>query len=424
MIKLIKIILLSLSLFSVLVGLISCDPDPIDIDPPIPPIDTMDVDTIACPNYESDFFNVIWQTPLHFDTLLSRSIVPQIVDDIVVFSDRFADNNENLKAFDKSDGNFLWITDDFDPNNQGIKSKHSNYIYENLMCFNFSKKSYCVNLNNGNLHWESVMDNGNPRTTIISNYLYQSQNSMGGEATLLRTRINAPEWENVYSMPVVFGYSPSLESPSLYLKNGIDSVLMIQNRAVNWSTNELKVDLMAYNLTLQQLEWQILDITEDGNSSVFPPIIYQDKVYFQGASSIHCFDAKNGNEIWKREFENDFFLWGSNIIFENKLIANSSTREIFALDLETGNTIWNNPDTGSTVENMATYDSHIYFGSGGTGKLYKINANNGVKVWESRPPNIECTSDASFVGGVAIDQESGYLYTQDQFFAMCIDLNN
>ena len=162
---------------------------------------------------------------------------------------------------------------------------------------------------------------------------------------------------------------------------------------------------------------------ENGNSSIFKPILYDDKVFFQGAKSIFCYNIKSGDLLWKKTFGSDGLLTCNSVIAEDKIILNGTLKHVYALNLETGDLIWDNEDASSENSgNMVYYKDHVYFISEGNGKLYGVNTLNGETILEMDSPNDTGSNGVGFKSGIVINPNLNYLYASDNYFFMCIKL--
>ena len=62
-----------------------------------------------------------------------------------------------------------------------------------------------------------------------------------------------------------------------------------------------------------------------------PPIIYKGKFYANIGHQLVCHDIATGNQVWVRDFPQDFMFSGF-IIEENKIIANNEDTFTYCLN--------------------------------------------------------------------------------------------
>jgi outer membrane protein assembly factor BamB len=135
---------------------------------------------------------------------------------------------------------------------------------------------------------------------------------------------------------------------------------------------------------------------------------------------MYCVDIISKEIIWKEYIGQNAF---SNFFIEkNVLIVNPDNRTLMGLNPYTGETIWQETDSGATCSNMIYFDGIVYFGSIGTGMLYAVDIETGEHIWAEKSPNKDRFSSSAFVNGVAIDTVNRVLYTDDEYFVMAIKL--
>ncbi|MFO8067262.1 MAG: PQQ-binding-like beta-propeller repeat protein, partial [Bacteroidales bacterium] len=123
------------------------------------------------------------------------------------------------------------------------------------------------------------------------------------------------------------------------------------------------------------------------NNSVFhTPIIHNEKIYANVGYSIVCHDLMTGEQLWRRNFINDFLFSGF-IIEENKIIAMCEDTILYCLDPETGSTIWEGEGAG-TSNKMSYLNGIVYFIGGSTRKLHAVDVSSGRTVWQIDPRNL------------------------------------
>lgn len=223
------------------------------------------------------------------------------------------------------------------------------------------------------------------------------------------------------------GYEASIEPPGVWINPMGDTILILQNRQWNFPTSDGKVDLYAYNMRTDSMLWKIDDISNDGNSSIYPPIIDGNLAYFQGMKSLHGINLLTGQLIWEHEYSDEGFAQVENLCVDGKLYVHSGSDVLMAFDGNTGNLMWKT-DKDYGIEDggsMGIYKGKLYFNSidmtddNVPQLLFCLNAENGSLIWKGSG-----VMKSGVSGGLCIDQKTGYLYCTDASSIMCIDLNN
>lgn len=154
-------------------------------------------------------------------------------------------------------------------------------------------------------------------------------------------------------------------------------------------------------------------LTSDANPRPASPVVADGRVYV-GADdgNVSAHHASNGTEIWTANISNPREIV-SLTLSENALYV-SGRDNVFALDPETGGTLWAQPfslDAGNGERNAGTaiveHDGRLYVGVGffDTGYLYALNATTGTEDWRYQ------TNTGIWYGGVAVS--NGTVYVAD-----------
>jgi outer membrane protein assembly factor BamB len=151
-------------------------------------------------------------------------------------------------------------------------------------------------------------------------------------------------------------------------------------------------------------------------SSVATPVIDGDKVYFYGGDKVHCIHPATGEDIWKFQVggSNALEFVSSNILLHgDMLIAKPDSRSMYALDKETGQQVWYNPQTMSSPSAMTIVSDTVYF----TGYYVNgVDVNTGELVVQYESP-----SNGVFLSSVGINPDNGYIYASDGVYLYCLD---
>ncbi|MEA3504016.1 MAG: PQQ-binding-like beta-propeller repeat protein, partial [Bacteroidota bacterium] len=153
----------------------------------------------------------------------------------------------------------------------------------------------------------------------------------------------------------------------------------------NWNVNSF---MGMYNTQTQEWEYERkLMAPPTQNTSVFmPPKIYGNKVYANVGHSLVCHDLQTGEQLWSRDFTQDFMFSGF-IIEEDKIIANNEDLTLYCLNPNNGRVIWTEESAG-TSGRMSYLNGIVYFVGGSSGRLHAVDINTGEIVWKIEASNL------------------------------------
>lgn len=401
--------------------------------PDLPPVEeepcVTDCDTVP------QILDVVWQAPIgEADTnfIIASPIV--LMADYFINSTTFEGPEDVLTARDKRNGELIWTWDDIIELPDGSSITDIDQLGDKLIVCRWSDV-FVIDAQTGITEWKTdaadTNGSGKPRISIINDKIYHTHSSQGTDyetAYLVQSSINTPQWDTLFTIhkSEQEGYRPGIEPPVLWMHPSGDSILIFKNSQYNFSTMDERGALYAFNLEKKELLWHIEDIESALLTSA--PVVHQDKIYCFGLSqTLSAIDAIGGQVIWTKIFDSPLegSSPGNSLIIENKLIIKTNAHTIYALDLETGAEIWRTENAGTTPTPLQHYDGAVYYSSIGKSKIFGINVQTGQIVLEEQTPNKKEYPNAEFTwSGVHIDPQTGYLYTADGHFAMCIDLNN
>lgn len=384
------------------------------------------------PEIPLDPLNILWQTPHTNDTTSNDVItINGIYQGNPLYELSLYHPTTRYQFLDGKTGETNWEWDEKLPLKLTNIIKQ-NHIWNNLYIGNYRDNRIAIDLNSGKTVWHTIITDpnscGSPRIGVINNNIYHSVEDCSSDnsfAFLFRTNITSLAQDTILTMykKDFDGFTPGFESFGLHINSKNDSILIFQNRMVNWSTTKLRTDLYAYNLNTRNFEWQHFNFTPSGNSSVWDPVIWDDKVYFQGDETMYCLDAHSGAIIWSRTFEiyQNHLLRAKSILRDGRLIVHPEGRTIYALDPFTGNIIWQNDKVGEAPSQELQYHNGVIYWN--FGELWAVDAQTGKILWQHASPNFSFKRPAVFNNtNVFIDPERGVLFTSDLFYAMCIKL--
>ncbi|MDD2636875.1 MAG: PQQ-binding-like beta-propeller repeat protein [Bacteroidales bacterium] len=409
-------------LFSIIFS-IGCKKPPID---PPPPVENTKTN-----------LSVVWQNVFYSDSTAAYFHDPYFSNEYVAFCSYqlvgVSNINAGIGVYNKETGvkHTLWNNEPGSTFNMtGISDWKICGQNNNLAAFCNGSAVKCYDINDGSEIW-SITDDFLPRINDFGPYLYCSDVSANRtNANLYRIELETGAKTRLFTAYKTNGYEPSLESYSGWISPWGDSILIFQNRQWNFPIGDGRVDIYAYNLKADTVLWIIEDISTDGNSSIQKPNIVGNCLFFQGIKSQHCIDLIGGEVVWEHQYENAGFASVENLYADGKLFARSQDN-LIAYDAQTGTTLWKIDNTYGlqTGGRMGYYQGNIFL----TGidlkhylrhpQLFCINAIDGSLKWKGNR-----VYDGAPIGnmkdGVIINQNTGYLYVNDSYRIICIDLNN
>ena len=378
----------------------------------------------------------LWKKSLHLNGSVSNSYVDQAVyyNGKILVPTTNGGTNRRLSLLDPNNGEYLWHWDDrYQPTTENcdIVSYHQ---YNNLLTYQMGSRSYCINLDNGTTQWKikrnssfqvwvSGLDN-NYFTFGESESLYPNyQESVAYKGDIETGNISEyiiPDFTLQHIIGNRIGDVTSIEP---YSHNGIQYLAIIWQELTDdilWNFQSY-LGLYNYNTNQWVYEKKIMNIPNLNGVVLAPPIIYNDKIYANIGHELVCHDLLTGNQIWKKDFTQDFMFSGF-IIEDNKLIANNEDTFTYCLNPENGALIWKTQSAG-TSGSMSYLNGVVYFPGGSTEKLHAIDINTGKTVWRLDKTYFE--GDAFWPQGINVFPAEGnkpaYIIALTSMNAYCFE---
>ncbi len=335
----------------------------------------------------------IWRKSLHNNQGFhsnSYIIAPIYYNDNIAIPTTNGENNRLMSLINPDNGETLWSWDDrYQPETEYIDIKYY-HQYNNLLTYQKGDRSYCINMDNGTTQWKfrrnttfdvrinSYGENGYFTYGKIVNedgnfeqiaYLGNIQN---GELTeFLRANLSSD-----YVAPIGVG--------GIIYVNQVpdnDNLLLVTyaEPLPDWEVNSF---FGLYDTVNEEWVWDRKLLSPPTvNTSVFtPPQFINGKIIANVGKKLVCHSLDTGEQIWSKQFPQDFMFSGF-IIVENKIIANNEDTYTYCLDPANGNIIWKTKTAG-TSGRMSYLNGIVYFVGGSTGKLHAIDISTGKHVWK------------------------------------------
>ena len=352
-----------------------------------------------------------WKKSLHQKNPVSNSYVNKAIyyKNNTLIPTTNGGNNRLLSMISSKNGEIIWI---WDERYQPITESSDIFYYHqhnNLLTYQTGDRSYCINLENGTTQWKFRRDspfdvritglNGNYFTFGQSTSQFQQYS----EKVAFKGNLETGEL-NEYIIPnfTVNNIAPGNRIGDItriepYMYNGVQHLVVTWQEPQNVnSINDWQTYLGLYNYETNEWVYEKKEMNEPNINGVVlaPPVIYQGKFYANIGHQLVCHDIATGNQVWVRDFPQDFMFSGF-IIEDDKIIANNEDTFTYCLNPENGTIIWKTESSG-TSGRMSYLNGIVYFVGGSTGKLHAIDVSTGKHVWKINAGNLGESSTNNF----------------------------
>ena len=376
----------------------------------------------------------IWQVNLTIDTQQTSTMRPFVYQDRIFCA--AAIGFDGFKFFMVNmDGIKFWVSDDAfeeDCTSPTMPPTASHYQWENLLIYLCNSDPRAVDLSTGAIAWHAEMPGGDqgPFMTAYGTKLYHTYQDGSNpyyKSTLMIGDILTQQWDSVFYVDMFDDWSVDLYPPGVQVQDDGDTVLIFHCRM--WKdepTYTERTDLYAFNMSADTLVWILQDIDPSGGSTVWSPVVYNGRAYFQGAYSLFCVDIATGNILWTWQspgFGNDLNMTGP-YVFVDKIFICTYSGMLVALDPYSGEVIWQKDTFEFNPSTLTGFENVLYFTTEGSGKLFAVEASSGNVLWELESPNRSDPDTwlAAFNNPVAIDPVLRRIYLTDRYFLMCLPI--
>ena len=265
--------------------------------------------------------------------------------------------------------------------NSNVKIKLKSYLSNNSFLNNLSNNNGRVNYN-GNLKSLSKFkysridnfDELEPEIVFEGNNIIFFDN----KGSILKfDQFSKLIWKKNY-----YKKTEKKQKPILSFANNQKTLVIVDNIAKYY----------AINIKTGELLWS------KRNSSPFNSQIkiYKDKFFVTDFDNVlKCFSIKDGKELWNVKTETTFIKSQkklSLVILRGKVYFNNSIGDISAVDVNSGNLIWQTPTQSSSIyesafllktSDLVANDESILL-SNNKNEFFSINANTGVLNWKQK----------------------------------------
>jgi outer membrane protein assembly factor BamB len=400
-----------------------CKKTPIEM--PVPPTPT-----------NKTRLNVIWQRPLHPDTVEVMGAVPHVIEGDFVYQRCGPPAPTPLVRRNGNSGELIWEWSDFFKYN--VEAAFFGYLTQVDTRFVVADGFgyYGIDAVNGATLWRDnisskpVCSESSTWAIPIDQWAYSAHSPCGQPFTfdkfIVRYDFLNGSVDTVCHLNGGDSLFVGFGGLSQWVDPKGDSILIITNNGLkNNPAKSNQVIYQAYNINRKEMIWSWNDpaIKNGGTWNQ----VYGSRLYLQTAQKLICLEVGTWKFLWERNYKVPNSASISNVIeYKNQLIVKCDDDQLDLLDPATGTLLWQTKDVGATpIGSSQLFEGVLYYTSAGDGRIYAVDIDNRKILWAEDSPNafIPRTVNASFfMAGVAIDTVNRRLFTCDRFYAMSIKL--
>ena len=359
---------------------------------------------------------IIWKKERAYKGLASNNY---IYKNMLIQGTNSDKDDFKVIALTLDSGNVVWENTNFPPFFSPFFVEYS-FQSEDKLVFSGSEFIAAINAENGQTLWVDNLPQGYFNVCVISDYVYKTTQTEE-RSELYRYNIHTGQKEFLFALTKAEHgdgqYKPVLRMPEKWIDSNGNTLLIMSSRGYSGATSRYRMDIMAWNLTADSMEWYRKGLSDWASSS--RPAIEDNRVYFFSISKVFCVDAASGNTIWSFELDPrdniSGFKTANILLVKDKLIAKSDSYWMYGLDKMTGKRLWVNENTAPMPYLLREYKDTIWFSSGG---VFAIDAHTGrtlIDGWDKE-------NRSGFWSNPVVHHPTlGYIYTTDGDYIYCLD---
>ena len=349
-----------------------------------------------------------------------------------------------LQLKDVNTGKNIWIWDDFYKKSIGSLRKSIN-LYPGKMLLHDGPYDYLINTGSGTTIWkkENKLYSASPYPAFLDDKFYFTANGInpskenkiqegiyaGEVSTSNISELVTPKYSEEYAvhkqgLPYYIGSLINIEA---FKKDNINYLVVPHVEAGPIVKNSADRSFFGlFNLT--QHKWMYervpLGFHEDGASASVMPVVNSEKVYMTSLNSVSCFDVMSGKKNWEYRLSSDLVTPMDMLLVNNKLLVNCTNAKMYCFDAYTGNVLWEQ-QSSAIASDLYHQDGVIYWIR--TKNLLAVNIETGKVLWDlpSLDDKEENRPDSwhwGFVTGIpAKDGKKGKIFATTNLNLYCFE---
>jgi len=333
-----------------------------------------------------------------------------------------------IYAFNADTGEKDW-THIYDPNLDPYKIRQ-NIRYENFLIATTQNRIFAFNLDTQEIEWEHDLNQLNFRlgvfTLAANGLVYLVVDYFQGEyheVRLLEFQPSTGVYRNFYTFEDDSIGFKNVSPPAYFEKDGEGYLVFNEYEKYASPPQEGIQNLTAFNIETKERLWHRKNISDAYPSNgLYPPVIHKNTVITGGDGTLYAFDLFSGQSKWNFETEEFAGAWGTtkSLIHNDRLYANPTGFDIYCLNPETGELIWENDVAPNCTDNMLYYEKEdaLVFTSWGYGSVMILDTLTGELIHREK----QYEGD-NYNNDIAYDPVRDMFFTTTYIHAVAFKLN-
>lgn len=348
---------------------------------------------------------------------------------LIVMMEDYDTDEGWIHCYDKNSLEILWTWREA-LDELGVPAKGfgvESYLKDDILCIKQLNISYGIDPDTGMTIWKNRESSGQGSlkasdTEYITGLDFDG---MFDERYVAEAaHISNGQWKHYFTFDKEDSFRVSGGAPHPFRWNGKDYMTFI---TAKWNTGPHITQhwLNLYSLTDEELVWTSDTIPKKYNLSGTPGVQpeFHDGQILLANESIYSYNVEDGSlEWWENDHSNSFVLSSQLVTGDGLVYANNSDNYFIGLDVHTGEEKFRTISGGSA--SFITYqDGKCYMSEvtrGGRSHLMIIDGENGEVLRDVIAPEIE-GYDEPFERSIAVDPETGYVYTANRRYLLVYD---
>ncbi len=220
---------------------------------------------------------VVWKWEREYKSLASNNYIYR---NLLIQGTNSVNEEFRVVALTLDSGKVVWKTENL---SQGQYFNpfdvEDTYLSGNKLILSHGSKAYVIDVETGQILWQDILSKGYSNICVIDNHVYKTtQTSQYSE--LYRYNLYTGQRELLFTLTKAeYGdgrYEPDILMPVKWVDPNGNELLIMHSRG--WNGNRYRMDIMAWNLTADSMEWYRKSLADWASSS--RPVIEDNRVYF------------------------------------------------------------------------------------------------------------------------------------------------